>query len=129
MLSSNSTMFCFFSLSDKAPGQICDDQSNFFITTICIGNSVFPVILYISPISITHLDSLIKPSVQLSSAVAHEQSLYHKAKTPLFPVFSRFVAVSNILYIKHFPLDCHIFSYIFSVKRDYNVSCNPFISY
>lgn len=49
-------------------------------------------------------------------AVADEKYFYHNAKTPLFPIFSRLVAVFIILNFKHFFLDCHVFSYIFLCK-------------
>ena len=43
-------------------------------------------------------------------AVATKKYFYHNSKTPLFPVFSRLVAVFIVLDFKHFFLDCHIFS-------------------
>lgn len=49
-------------------------------------------------------------------AVADEKYFYHNAKTPLFPVFSRLVAVFIVLNFKHFFLDCHVFSYVFFCK-------------
>ena len=48
--------------------------------------------------------------------VAHKKYFYHNAKTPLFPVFSRLVAIFIVLDSKHFFSNCHVFSYVFLCK-------------
>ncbi len=49
-------------------------------------------------------------------AVADKKYFYHNVKTPLFSVFSRFVAVFTVLDFKHFFSNCHVFSYVFLCK-------------